>query len=201
MYFFTPRGLKIRLDEEYCIAFSESNNISFKKMLILTEFFASLKDYFVFLCGLALFLSKADISEIFISTFLITLIGIITPLFYPSLKFYFKTTFGILFFEAIFHAIFSLYLNIIILIVVGLIFVGIKATLVFFLAFYLSTLLCWWPLVYKPGRRIYKNYKITITDVERLFINILRIHTSTKVSFKQWLENYKEYITVKGVIL
>jgi len=193
MYFFTPRGLKIRLNEEYCFNQNFKSETNIFDMLIQVELYALLRDYFAFVFGVVLFLSKEEPWTIFIFTFYITLIGIFIPLFYPLLINYHFISF--LFFKRI-HAILSAcYIDKVIIIVLGIIFTNWKSVFVYFIGFYLAVLLGFiintiW------ARNIFKKHGVVIGDVERIFINISRVYFSEKTTFPIWLKNYKKFMKV-----
>ncbi len=185
--FYTYRGLKIRLNERYCLWRSPEHILKMDKLLSETEFLADLRGYYAFILGLLMLISKFDIKTIFIYTFYITIFGILIPLFYPFLYFYESTSFR--FFRGLFSYISGWYIDKLIIIIVGLITAGWKSIVAYFTGFYLAVIIST-ILNYIWAKVTYKKYGLFICDVERIFINVSRYYVDKHTSFNKWIKDY-----------
>lgn len=195
MYFYTPRGLKIRLNEEYCLSQKFKTGVTHYNLLVQTEIFAVLRDFYAFVVGIFLFSSGWEPKIIFIDVFGITLFGIFLPLFLPILSIYY--TYGAILLGRIFLRLSVYFIDKVILLLIGLILTDWKTTLIYFLGFYFAVFVGFfinmlWAKFY------YKKHGIFISDVERMYINLSRINAEEDSSFLDWIKKYKNYIIKKA---
>ncbi len=191
---YTPNGLKIRIEQEYGMNQEFKQGTDVYDLLIQTEIYATLRDYLAFIFSIIVFMAGADFPIIFRHIFSITLIGIFIPEIYPLLKTYQFLSF--LFLKRIFTYFSGFFIDKIIIIAVGLFYTSWKEVIAYFLAFY-SAILVGHIINLFWSKIIFQKHNIFIGDVERIFINISRLHLKRRLTLTRWINNYREYMTQK----
>ncbi|MDF2803701.1 MAG: hypothetical protein K0S61_3604 [Anaerocolumna sp.] len=187
----TPKGLKIRLDGDFCNQLPLKENITIDKVLAETENFVVTPRWLLFIVGLVVFFTKVSHNTLFIAAFITICITSLASWIYPL---YTLTRSLITSTQPrIFITISGWFLDKIVLIAIGYFMVGLKGVLYFFTGFIIATIISFAINIFL-AKSNYNQFGVPLQSDEKAFIYTSLRYMDKGISYFDWIKGYHQYL-------
>jgi len=189
----TPKGLKIRLDKDFCEQLRLNKDKTTNDILLETEIFACLSKWIIFVAGIIAFYIRLPDYTLFILALSITIIMSISYWIHPLFSFFRVTLFYTE--PKVFVTITGWFIDKIVLIAVGILTVGWKG-LLFYVVGYIAGTLFGFVLNVFFAKSKYSQFGVALQSDENAFI-YLSLRYMDKASYMGWMKLYYNHLNLE----
>lgn len=186
--FLTTKGLKIRLNHDYCLNYIDMENV--KAWYMSIEAFDSLRRILSIITAIILMLSHATLTSSFLLLMIMYFVGFFVSQSYFDMVIL-NWIYGFLY--IIYAMLEKFFIPYIVLVLIGFITGELDILLVVIASRFICFIIINSINMIK-GKYYYKKYGFYLGDVEITAVKLIKFYSDYKIGFREWIEGYSKFI-------